>query len=212
MKMTKISRCCAKIVYYIVLIAYHGCDNWFDWCNYFELYAGKPFSGIDEFLFCFSCAFGLLISLAMIVVYARYIKYHWDCIRHRCRGYKLYLLCDKKCNRHFNEVELLLSVMELLGKDNIQSGVLIWMCNSQPIFTPLSWHLIAFSLCSVCAYVKLAVCFVTKLFGCGVGEEECLYTSASEDNKALACVFGSMNSVLWFFFSLGTSIYLLQFV
>ena len=208
--MTKISRCYAKIVYYIVLIAYHSCDSWFDWCNYFELYAGKPFSGIDEFLFCFSCAFGLLISLAMIAVYAYYIKYHWECIRRRCRGYKL--LCDKKCNRHFNEVELLLSVMELLGKDNIQSGVLIWMCNSQPIFTPPSWHFITFSLCSVCAYVKLAVCFVTKLFGLGTGEEDCLYRYVSKDNKTLACVFGSINSVLFIAFSLGNSIYLLQYV
>ena len=192
------------------MIAYHGCDTWFDWCNYFELYADKPFSGIDEFLFSFSCAFGLLISLAMIMVYARYIKYHWDCIRRRCRGYKLPY--DKKCNRHFNEIELLFSVMELLGKDNIQSGVLIWMCITQPIVTPPSWQFVTFFLGSVCAYVKLAACFVTKLLGRDVGEEERLHSGVCKDNKTLACVLGSMNSVLFFFFSLGTSIYLLQFV
>ena len=84
----------------------------------------------------------------MILVYAHYIKYHWDCIRRRfLEGCKL--LRDKKCNRRFNEVELLLSVMELLGKDNIQSGILIWMCISQPILTPPSWQFITFSVFSV---------------------------------------------------------------
>ena len=123
--MTESLGCCAKIVYYIVLMTYHGLDNWFDWCNYFELYADKPFSGINEFLFCFSCAFGLLMSLAMIVVYAYYIKYHWECLCCCCRGYKS-LSDETECDPGFVTLELWLSALELLGKDDIQSGILCW--------------------------------------------------------------------------------------
>ena len=186
--------CLAKIVYYIVLIAYHGCDIGFDWCNYFELYADKPFSGIDMILFCFSCAFGSLISLCMMVVYAYYIKYHWECLCRCCRGYKL--LSDEECDHGFVTLELWFSALELLGKDDIQSGILFWrLYTSQAIVTRPSWYFIAFSVCSVCAHLKLCICFMSKLCGCGSGKKSCC-----NDDCAFAhfvCVIGFIVSAVF---------------
>ena len=73
MKSTGMLCCWLKILYYIVLISYHVCDVVFDWRNYFELTANRPFSGFGELLFWLSCTFGLVTSLGMIVVYRYYI-------------------------------------------------------------------------------------------------------------------------------------------
>ena len=189
MKSTEMLCCWLKTLYYIILISYHACDGVFDWLNYFELSDNGSFSGLEEPLFCFSCAFGLLTSLGMIVVYGCYITFHGKCIYRGCRGYKLL----NSCNRSFNDFELLFSILELLGKNGIQSYILGRFYKSQSdILEEPTCYFLAFVLCRLVAYSKLCLCFITKLCGCGVGEQSscklmCESDSCDKFVKVIAC-------------------------
>ena len=210
--------CWAKIGWYIVLIVYHGCDVSFDWYNYHKLYEDKTVSGVSiatnttlvkNFL-CISCVSGSVFSIIMAVVYGYYISYHCYCIRHAnyrsvsYSGGKFSIFgdrgCDKKCNRRFVALELWVSALELLGKDDIQSGILFWLYTSQSIVTRPRWYFTAFTVCSVCAHFKLCLCFMSKLCGCGAGEKSCCNDDCS-CVKAFACVIGFIGSALFLVFT-----------
>ena len=123
--------CKLKICYYLVLIAYHGCDVCFDWLKFYELLVHNTVqSGIlistnsspVKVLFGISCGTGTLFSIIMIVTYGYYIKFHWYCIyyaNYRPVKYSDDEVsiqssdhgCDKKCNRKFIALELWVSVL-----------------------------------------------------------------------------------------------------
>ena len=126
----------------------------------------------------------------VVAVYRNYVKHHWYCMKHAdYRSSSGAWRCDKKCDRHFVLRELVLSVLELL-KECIQSGILLSMLFSQPFVSRPSWHFIAFTACSIGANLKLCICFITKLIGCGVSEDGC------DDGvfKSLACCTGAVVS------------------
>ena len=207
--------CWVKIIWYIVLIFYHFCDVCLDWLNCHKLFEDKAFSGVSistnqltfEISFVISCATGTVFSIIMAVAYVYYISYHWDCIHHanyRSVSYSdgEYSIfgdrgCDKKCNRHFVTLELWVSALELLFKDDIQSIILFSLYTSQSFGydTRPSWYSIAFSVCSVCAHFKLCICFMSKLCGCGSGEESFCNDDCS-CAKAFACIIGFIGSAL----------------
>ena len=184
--------CYLKILYYLVLIAYHGSDVYFDWSNFRKLWEDNTVSGIlistnsslhsAKIFFLISCCTGNVFSLIMIVTYGYYITFHWYCIHHasyrsaRYSDGEFSILndreCDKKCDRTFVTLELWVSALELVLKDDFQSGILFWICTSHFIKTRPSWYFIIFQACSVIAHLKLGICFMTKLCGCGAGEEE----------------------------------------
>ena len=198
MKSTGMLCCWLKILYYIVLISYHVCDVVFDWRNYFELSANRSFSGYEELLFCLSISVGLFTSLCMIVVYGYYIKFHGECIYRGCLGYKLL----PSCNLHFNDFELLFSILELLGKDGIQSYILYRFYKSHAgILQEPTCNFVIFALCSLAAHSKLGTCFSTKLCGCGVGERSCCNLKVESDLgdkvfKAITCFIGFISSLM----------------
>lgn len=209
--------CCKlKIFYYLVLIAYHSCDVCFDWQNFRELNENNTFSGIFvstnsdvvKIFFLVSCVTGTAFSIIMIVAYGYYIKYHWYCINHASyRSARLsegeYSIfsdrgCDKKCNRTFVTLELWVSVLELLGKDDIQSGILFWIYNSRLVTTTPNWQFIAVNACSVGAHLKLGICFMTKFCGWGAGEDfNCCNCDEDSCPKNFACVIGFIASVVF---------------
>ncbi|XP_020624815.1 uncharacterized protein LOC110062286 [Orbicella faveolata] len=212
--------CCKlKIIYYIGLIAYHVCDVCFDWSNYHILFEDNTVSGIltnsatnsstnSRLTACkisfISCVTGTLFSITMIVAYGYYIKFHWYCIHHASYRSAKYSDgefsifsdrgCDKKCNRKFVALELWVSALELFLKDDIQSGILFWIYNSQFIKTKPYWQFIVLQACSITAHLKLGICFMAKLFGWGAGEETCCDVSCA---KILASVIGLMGSVVF---------------
>lgn len=205
--------CWAKIFYYFLLIIYHVFDCCLDWYNFHVLSTNGTVAGISistnsdvqvvNLLFLISCVIGT-IGLTLVVVYGCYIKYHCHCIRYG--GYQSVQYsdgefsifrpreCDKKCDRRFLTIELWISVLELLLKDDIQSGILFWLYKSQSILTKPSWLFIAFSACSVGAHLKLFVCFITKLCGCGASEEGCDTCDHNSCIKIFACVIGLIGS------------------
>ena len=205
-------RCKLKIFYYLVLIVYHGCDIYFDGSNFLELLEDNTVSGIlissnsslVKIFFGFSCATGTVFSIIMIVAYLYYITFHWYCIRHA--SYRFARLsdgefsifsdvrCDKKCNRTFVTLELWVSVLELFLKDDFQSAILFWMYTSQLIKTRPYRQFLVFQACSVMAHLKLGICFMAKLCGCGAGEEPCCDGSC-ENN--FASVIGFIGSVVF---------------
>ncbi|XP_068762584.1 uncharacterized protein [Montipora capricornis] len=207
--------CCKlKIFYYLVLIAYHSCDVCFDWQNFRELNENNTFSGIfvstnSDFVkifFFVSCVTGTAFKIIMVFfAYICYIKYHWYCIRHasyrsaRYSDGKFSIFsdreCDKKCNRKFVTLELWVSVLELLLKDDFQSGILFWIYNSHLVTTTPNWHFIAVNACSVGAHLKLGICFMTKLCGWGAGED----CNCEEDScpKNFACGIGFIGSIVF---------------
>ena len=173
--------CFAKISYYFLLIIYHGCDIVVDWFNFSSAYnngtfAGVPanisvdFASVSLSLFGLSCHVGTFCSIAMIVVYCYYIKFHWNCIDKKCEFSKH--RCYKECNRCFISAELVISIFELFLKDDIQSGLLFYMPGS--ILLRPSWHSMALwmSVCSIVALLKLLICFFTKHNGYGEGEKK----------------------------------------
>ena len=206
--------CCKlKIFYYLVLIVYHGCDIYFDWSNFCELFEDNTGSGIlistnsspVKILFGFSCGTGTLFSITMIVAYRYYIKFHWYCIRHASYQSVKYSDdevsissdrgCDKKCNRKFVTLELWVSVLELVLKDDFQSGILYWIYTSQSIKTRPGWQSIVFQTCSVIAHLKLGICFMAKLCGCCAGEEPCCDGSCE---NSVASVIGFIGAAVFF--------------
>lgn len=206
--------CWLKIFYYFILIVYHGFDCGLDWKTFGVLYANNTFSGVSistnssvvvKILFGVSCGFGTVFSGIMLVVYIYYITYHWYCIHHA--GYQSVRYtdgevsmsggrrCDKKCNRQFVTLELVISVLELLCKDVVQSAILFWIYISQSILTRPSWQFIAFSGFSVVAHLKLFICFFTKLCGFGAAEESCCDECSCP--KVFFCVIGLLASTLF---------------
>ena len=53
-----------------------------------------------------------------------------------------------------------------------------------------------FSVCSIVAHLKLCLCFVTKLCGCGAGEEQCREHAVM---KAFLCIIGFGGSAICLF-------------
>lgn len=174
-----------KIAFYIILICYHIADLILDWCTFGVLLQGHKFSGVSiskceectiKFLIGLSCLTGTLFSIALTVAYICFINFH--CLKNA--SYSPVNQCDddvslppdKKCDKKFVNLELWISVLELFLKDAIQSGILFWVYNGSPSSATSNpgtmW--IAFSVCSIVAHLKLFLCFITKLFGCGVSE------------------------------------------
>lgn len=204
--------CKLKICYYLVLIAYHGCDVCFDWLKFCELLVHNTVSGIFistnsspvKILFGISCVTGTVFSTIMIVTYGYYIKFHWYCIYYASYRPVKYSDdevsissdhgCDKKCDRKFVTRELRVSVLELVFKDDFQSGILYWIYTSQFIKTRPGWQSIVFQTCSVIAHLKLGICFMAKLCGCGEGEEPCCDGSCE---NSFASVIGFIGSAVF---------------
>ena len=209
--------CCkVKILFYVILIVYLCYDFWSDWYHFKVLYKEKKFSGISmqtnrttllavEVSFGISCVTATLLIIFMIWTYGYYAKFHWYCLNHLDYGPVGYSdgevslpqnrRSDEKCNPKFITLELRLSVLELLFKDDIQSGILFWIYKTQPsvTITP-DWMSIGFSVCSIVAHSKLALCFITKLCGCGEGEGPCWADLCSD--KMFICLFGLIGSIL----------------
>lgn len=205
--------CCRlKIFYYLVLIVYHGCDVYFDWSNFRELFEDSTVSGIlistnsslVKTIFFISCVTGTVFSIIMIVAYGYYIRFHWYCIHHANYRSAKYSdgefsifsdrRCDKECNRKFVALELWVSALELVFKDDFQSAILFWIYTSQFIKTGPGWQFIVLQTCSVIAHLKLGICFMGKLCGCGAGEESCCDGSCA---KNFASVIGLIGSVVF---------------
>ena len=58
---------------------------------------------------------------------------------------------------------------------------------------------LAFALCRLVAYSKLCICFITKLCGCGVGEQSscklmCESDSCDKFGKVITCIIGLIAS------------------
>jgi len=208
--------CCkVKIFFYLVLICYHVGDLVFDLYTFVVLLRDHKFSGVSisesqehtiQILFGLSCITGTICSFVMIATYAYYVDYHCYCMNNAsydlvnysngAAWFSLDHRCDKKCNRTFVKLELWISVLELLLKDGFQSGILFWVYNgsqSSAASNP-GWMSIAFSVCSIIAHLKLCLCFLTKLCGCGAGED-------CEDalKKAISCIFGFGGSAICLF-------------
>ena len=140
--------------------------------------------------------------------YVCYIGHHWYCMNNASysavnysdddvsflRGRK----CDKKCNRKYVNRELCISLLELIFKDDIQSGILLWAFNCpQRSFTnyPQEWTSIGFLVCSIVGHLKLCFCFITKLVGCGASEDPCPKKFCCA--KAFLCIIGSVGSAIF---------------
>ena len=211
--------CIAKIFFYVLLICYHIGDVFFDWYNFALLHLDHKFSGVPisaseesviEILFVVSCFTGTLFSVALMYTYGCYICHHWYCMNNASYNAVNYsdddvsLLrdrkCDKKCNRKYVNRELWISFLELFLKDDIQSGILFWAFNSsQRPFTgsPHEWISIGFLVCSIVGHLKLGLCFITKLCGCGAGEELCHEEFCACCAKAFLCIIGSVGSAIF---------------
>ena len=200
--------CVAKICYYLGLILYHVCDIGLDWyTSYNVLHIGNqtavgdlgisisPNSTVAKFLF-WSCVNGTFFSLIMVWVYGYYINHHLDCIANECAGYHSVSNSDMKCDRRFVALELWISVLELLGKDDIQSAILFGIYTSQSVFKTPSPYFIAFSVCSVVAHLKLCTCFFTKTFGFGRGEKSCFDDGPCRKRFVAYGVMGLITAVL----------------
>ena len=196
--------CFLKIGYYASLLFYYGYDAYLDWQYSYHLpYDNKQISAV-EFLFCSSLALGSLMVIPMVVVYAYYIWYHLYCIfnvdyesvpykEDACTICGRDRQCDKECDRYFVCLELMFSLLELLFKDGIQSGIVFLLYNSlESSLARPSWHFIA---CSIGAHVKLIACFLTKLFGFGEGEEVWFNAYDCGGGKTIACIIGLLVSV-----------------
>ena len=219
--------CIVKIFIYVFLIFYHIVDVFFDWYNFAVLHLDHKFSGVSlsaskeseiEILFAVSCSTGTLLSFALMHTYICYIGYHWYCMNNASYSAVSYSnggvsflrdrKCDKKCNRKYVNRELGISLLELIFKDDIQSGILIWALNcTQRSFTsyPLEWMSIGFLVCSIMGHLKLCLCFITKLVGCGAGED-CPEKFCACCAKAFLCIIGSVGSAIFVVLT-GTSIY-----
>ena len=197
--------CFTKIIYYMVLIVYHLYDIYFD-CNTLSLiYNDGTFAGattksiVVKCFFMLSFLFGFFCSIAIILVYLYYIKFHLSCICDGCDSPGR--SCDKKCNRRFVSAELVISLLELFLKDDIQSCILFSIVMSETIVTPPIWQPVTSAICSVFGHLKLLICFVTKLCGCGEGEGD------ASCGKMVACFIGILGSALFLCFTIAYLVY-----
>ena len=185
--------CLGKIFYYIGLILYMVCDSLFDWWNFVRLYPDKDEFKVDKCLLFLSSFVGMVINIYLLEVYGHYIKCHWDCIPDD------YCECPYKAHLRLNRLELRLSVLELVLKDDIQSFIVYLIYASHLTGSRPGWYFIVFSACSIFAHFKRCVCFITKLCGCGKGEEDPYENSCI---KCIACLIGSLASVVFLFFTI----------
>ena len=199
------SCCFAKIIYYVVLILYHVYDIYFDWNTLSLMHNDDTFAGastksivVKGFLML-SFVFGVVCSIAIIWVYGYYIKFHLSCICDGCDSPGR--SCDKKCNRRFVFAELVISLLELFLKDDIQSGILLSIVLSETVVTPPSWQPVTSAICGVFGHLKLLICFVTKLCGCGEGEGDASF------DKIFACFVGILGSALFLCFTIAYLVY-----
>ena len=202
--------CFTKIIYYMLLIMYHSYDIYFDCNTLFLIYNDGTFAGastksivVKGFLvlsfLVLSFVFGVVCSIAIIWVYLYYIKFHLSCICDGCDSPGR--SCDKKCNRRFVSAELVISLLELFLKDDIQSGILLSIVLSETVVTPPSWQPVTSAICGVFGHLKLLICFVTKLCGCGEGEGDASF------DKIFACFVGILGSALFLCFTIAYLVY-----
>ena len=150
--------CLGKMLYYVGLILYTFYDSLFDLLNYLRIFADKEDFKVENLLFFFSFVVGLIINIfRMFMVYGHYIKFHWDCF---LDGYSE---CPRKDHHCYNRLELRLSVVELLFKDDIQSVIVFLIYASNLTGSRPGWYFIVFSALSIFAHFKRCVCFITKL-------------------------------------------------
>ena len=206
--------CIAKIFFYVILICYHIGDAFFDWYNFALLRSDHKFSGVSlsaskgsaiEILFVVSCFTGTLFSVALMYTYGCYIGHHWYCMNNASystvNGGFSFLRdrkCDKKCNRKYVNRELWISFLELFLKDGIQTVILFWAfnCPQRSLASyPHDWMSIGFLVCSTVGHLKLCLCFITKLVGCGAGEDLCPEKFCCV--KVFLCIIGSLVSAIF---------------
>ncbi len=170
-------------------------------------------------LFGFSCVCCTICTAVLLRVYAHYMKYHYlriyvaafegygpvgpvegsasiqisdDVVR---ENVSLFTENGRSViNPKYILAELVISVAELTLKDDIQSGLLYWVSTAFKFKSKLSWYSLLFSICSILAHLKLFICFVTKLFHLGEGEDVRDDRSGRWDLKCCLCVFGCLGS------------------
>ena len=159
--------------------------------------SGVPASSIAvRILFGFSCVCCTICTAALMRIYIHYIKYHYLYLfiaaheSYRPVGpvegsasiqipdnedkEKVSLFIKNGRNTidpKYILAELLISIAELTLKDDIQSGLLFWVSTAYAFSGRLSWTSLLFSICSILAHLKLFICFATKLFRLGEGED-----------------------------------------
>ena len=166
------------------------CDSLFDWWSFSGLYADKEEFKVEYSLCFFSSIVGLMINICLLRVYGHYIKVHLDCL------FDGYYEDPCKDDLRLNRLELWLSVVELVFKDDFQSVIVFLIYTSHLTGSRPGWYFIVFSVCSIFAHLKRCVCFITKLCGCGKGEDEgsCI--------KCIACSIGLLASAVFLLFTI----------
>ena len=192
-------------------------DIVFDWYTFDVLLQDHKFSGVSisksevsiiKIPFGLSCATGTIFSVAMIVAYRYFIKHHWYWMNNGSFDFVTYSnhnvsfsrdhRRDTNCDRKFLNFELWISVLELVFKDDIQSGILFWAYDGSQLSAASNPDQMSFlfSVCSIVAHLKLCLCFLTKLCGCGAGEEQC---REHAEMKAFWCIIGFVGSAICLF-------------
>ena len=209
--------CYLKIVYYSVLIFHYGVDVVFKWVQFKRnvldnsRFAGIPTNGdtATTIVLGLSIGVGNICSFAMAVVYGYYITFHWECIqkwRYRLLGRvssdgeSLLEYSDgdenrmPMCNRHYVRCELIISNIELYLKEGVQTvlPLMIYMHDTS-VTIQREWFDIAFAVGIIVINMKLLACFITKLCGCGSGENsvDCEKTTC----KCILCMLGCAGSL-----------------
>ena len=202
-----------KILFYFILICYHIADLVLDWYTFAVLLQDHKFSGVSiskceeciiKFLIGLSCATGTLFSIGLFVAYIYYINHHRRCLNNG--GYipvnqsddDVSLPPDQKCDKKYNravvKLELWISVLELLLKDDIQSLTLFWVYIGSQSSATGNPGSIAFSVFSIVAHLKLFLCFITNL--CKYGACELFPENFCSAN--VVCAIGSFVSFILF--------------
>lgn len=180
----------SKAVFYFALISYQVIDIGVDWSGYTAFKSDKPFAVVpkDNSIACgfyvFSCVAGTLFSLLLVIVYGLYILSH--------------LQPEGSSDNSFGFVtnmETVISVCELLFKDDVQSILIFLIYHSDPHTKCVSFITKFFTVCSIMAHTKLLLCFSMKLLGIGKGEED----ERGGINKTRCCLafFGCVGSLVF---------------
>ena len=204
-----------------MLMLYYVADAVFEWFEFVDevvehgRLAGIPTNGSKaiKITFASSIAVGHLCSLAMAAVYVYYICFHWKCtqksryallrdVRYQRESLlESVLECSDgdenrmpMCNRHYVRCELIISNIELYLKEGVQTvlPLMIYMHDTS-VTIQREWFDIAFAICIIVFNMKLLACFITKLCGCGSGEnsEDCEKTTW----KCISCMLGCAGSL-----------------
>jgi hypothetical protein len=216
-------RAALKILYYIVMAIYHALDLLVVWYNFHVLLTDGTISGVRinnitvNFLFAFSCVCCTIFTPAFWKIYAHYMNFH--CHRICDEEYGRLDPAEESANIQISDhelqedvslciehrrnlvnpncppVELIVSVAEMTFKDNIQSGLLFWVSTTYILTQQLSWNTTLFVICKLLAHLKLFICFFTKLFRLGEGED-CV-GERNWDFKRYLAVFGCIESAVF---------------